>query len=214
VAERPQQRVSLRERQRVALEAELRAVALRLFRERGFDDVSVSEIASEAGVSERTFFRYFPTKEEAVLRSLERFGPDIMGALQEQPLDRSWFDILRGVYTGVNEEPYNVAGDRTADVIAEAGEIMRLAAGSARLQSGLDARLRIWADDVAQGIAARLGVGVDDDPRPRLWAAVTIAVVSTETIRRAVQGLPLGGPAMRDAWEALRELMVRPGAQA
>ena len=46
--------------------SELEAVALRLFEERGFDDVSVDDIASEARISGRTFYRYFAAKESVV----------------------------------------------------------------------------------------------------------------------------------------------------
>ena len=60
----------LRERKKLATWREIRAAALRLFGERGFDAVSIDEIVAAAGVSRTTFFNYFPGKEAVV------FDPD------------------------------------------------------------------------------------------------------------------------------------------
>ncbi|MBD0862789.1 TetR family transcriptional regulator [Gordonia sp. zg691] len=64
----------LRARRRDATRLEIHEAAVDLFERNGFDETTVDEIAAAAGVSPRTFFRYFPTKEECVL--FDRFGFD------------------------------------------------------------------------------------------------------------------------------------------
>ncbi|MGN6444258.1 TetR/AcrR family transcriptional regulator [Amnibacterium sp.] len=56
----------LREQKRIATKRALQVALLRLSMDRGFDNVTVEEVAQEAGVSPRTFFNYFASKEEAV----------------------------------------------------------------------------------------------------------------------------------------------------
>jgi AcrR family transcriptional regulator len=58
--------IGLRERRRRQTSADIRDAAVRLAQERGFDKVTIEEICAEAGISTRTFFNYFPTKESAI----------------------------------------------------------------------------------------------------------------------------------------------------
>src|SRR5579863_994974 len=61
----------LRERKKRLMRQQLSDTATRMFMERSFDDVRVAEVAEACGVSEKTVFNYFPTKESLVLDRLE-----------------------------------------------------------------------------------------------------------------------------------------------
>jgi AcrR family transcriptional regulator len=73
-------------------------VALRLFDDRGYDAVSMDEVAVAAGVSRRSLFRLFPTKAALVWGGLEEFADRLRTALDERPPGESGGDGLRAAY--------------------------------------------------------------------------------------------------------------------
>ena len=86
--------VGLRERKKLETRAQLMYAAIRLFAERGFDHVTVEDIAAEANVSASTFFRYFESKAGAVF-GLARMRLDALEAqLAERPDGDSALEII------------------------------------------------------------------------------------------------------------------------
>jgi AcrR family transcriptional regulator len=91
--------VGLRERKKARTRAAIQSHALRLFAEQGYAETTVDEIAAAAEVSQSTFFRYFPTKEDVVLH--DRYDPLLIAAFHAQPDDVSPIDALRRAMVGV-----------------------------------------------------------------------------------------------------------------
>src|SRR5439155_16351645 len=74
-----------RERKKLQTRQLLADTARRLFAERGFEAVSVAEVAREADVAEATVFNYFPTKEDLVYSGLESFENELLAAIRDRP---------------------------------------------------------------------------------------------------------------------------------
>jgi len=85
--------VTLRERNRARTRAEIRKQALALFREQGYAQTTVEQIARAAEVSQSTFFRHFASKEELVLR--DDYDAALITAFEAQPAEMSPLDALR-----------------------------------------------------------------------------------------------------------------------
>ena len=79
----PSAQAGLRERKKARTRASLREHALRLFREQGYQNTTVEQIAAAAEVSPSTFFRYFPTKEDLVLQ--DDMDTRMIAAFEQQP---------------------------------------------------------------------------------------------------------------------------------
>jgi len=90
---------------RTAIRTELARVAFEMFGRDGFDQVTITDLAAEAGISRSTFLRYFKTKEDAVLSALDARGEQIADALRGRPADEDdWTALRRAV--DVVTEPY------------------------------------------------------------------------------------------------------------
>jgi AcrR family transcriptional regulator len=84
----------LRERKKQQTRQLLVDTARPLFAERGFENVSVAEIARVADVSEATVFNYFPTKEDLVYGGLETFEHELLRSVRERPRGESVVDAF------------------------------------------------------------------------------------------------------------------------
>lgn len=91
---RPMAKPSLRERRAVEIRQRIVDVALARFLEQGYEATTVDQIAAEADVSPRTFFRYFPTKEALLFHDFEQRLTGIRVALEGRPDGEDPLDSL------------------------------------------------------------------------------------------------------------------------
>src|SRR5262245_61206209 len=99
-AERPEQSrdrrsYDLRERKRTRTRSMIQTEALRLFTEKGYAQTTVEEIADAAAISPRTFFRYFPSKEDVVM--WDEYDPLALELLEARPDDEPLAESFRAV---------------------------------------------------------------------------------------------------------------------
>lgn len=170
--------VSLRERKKLATRRTLRKAALDLVAERGFARVTVEDIAEAAGVSPRTFFNYFPTKEAALFGA----APDRAEALRQRLIlqvpGETALDALRVML--VCE-----ARARAGELSELGGDIggwlrrMKAAPVDPQLGAALAAHMAMVERVVAEALAERLGTDPEADPYPALLASVATGVMRT-----------------------------------
>ncbi|MFJ6726227.1 TetR family transcriptional regulator [Streptomyces sp. NPDC091281] len=92
------QQPDLRERTRRAVQKEIAETANALFVERGFEATTVDDIAAAVGMSQRSVFRYFATKEHIVLGKFDLVVDDLLDALRARPADEPVWTSLRRVF--------------------------------------------------------------------------------------------------------------------
>ena len=91
----------LRERKKARTRAAIQEQGLRLFREHGYEATTIEQIAAAVDISPRTFFRYFPTKEDVVL--FDSTDPLMFAAFEAQPPEVSVIEALRRAFHEVYE---------------------------------------------------------------------------------------------------------------
>ncbi len=154
----------LRERKKARTRAELQAHALRLFRDRGYADTTVDDIAAAAEVSRSTFFRYFPAKEDVVL--FDDVDPLMAEAFTAQPPGTPLLSALRAAL--------RTAFAQLAPEKRELEEVrMDLARREPEVQATLRSRGGFAVAQVAEGVAAAVGRD-PGDPDVLLFAGVVV----------------------------------------
>jgi AcrR family transcriptional regulator len=154
-----------RQRKKNATRDRIRASALRLFREQGYDATTVEQISAAAGVSHMTFFRYFPAKEDVALS--DGYDPLIAAMIAQTPATWPLIERIRAVLAQGLRMVYEA--DRDA-----------LLAQNTLIVSTPALRDRLWADQLAtqRAILQALGTG-RPSLRDRVTVAACLAAVST-----------------------------------
>ncbi len=128
--------MTLRERTRRAVQGELLDVAQGLFVEHGYEAVTVEQIATAAGLSKRSFCRYFASKDALVLGKFDRQGEAFAEALTARPLDEAPWESLRRMFDDV------VAYVSDPEKARRAAELDRVVNASETLRAGYLERMQ------------------------------------------------------------------------
>ncbi len=171
----------LRARTRRAVQAEIGGAAMRLFLEQGFDATTMEQIARAAGISRRSLFRYFSTKEDIVLGHLVEAGLAVKDALEARAVSEPPWEALRAALEALALDP-QYSPERTLG-------IAKMLYGTPSLRaSHFEKQLR-WQELLVPNIQLRLGAATGDGPDPRAQAIVACALtcldVATETWTRS-----------------------------
>jgi AcrR family transcriptional regulator len=184
-----------RERKKAATRKALADAALALFMDRGFDRVTVAEIADAADVSIATLFKYFPSKEALLFdRDADREA-ELVAAVRDRPAGVSIIDALQAFLAS----RIDIGADRPA--VENLRRFRALVADTPSLSAYL---ARMWArhtDALASAISAELGLavqapvvarGAEGDPREQLDAYFTLLRTGWDAQQRALSGNPDG----------------------
>src|SRR5262249_19698127 len=140
--------VGLRERKKARTRSDIATAAARLMTERGFDGVTIEQIAAEAEIAPRTFFRYFGSKEAALLAD----HPDRIGAMRtalaEHDADASPLGAARAALLALA-----ASQEQDRELMVTRASLIRATPSLRAWSLGFQAA---WGETLAEGLAARL----------------------------------------------------------
>jgi AcrR family transcriptional regulator len=190
-----------RQRKKTATADRIRASALRLFREQGYDATTVDQIAAAAGVSHMTFFRYFPAKEDVALS--DSYDPLIASHIAQTPATWPLTQRIRAVLVQGLRHVYDTDRDT-------------LLAQNKLIVSTPALRERLWAHQIAtqQLILQALQAG-QDDQHPTFQDRVTVAACLAATTTAVLawvenDGIPELPDLIEQAFDTLTRLRESP----
>src|ERR1700686_1154712 len=156
--------VDLAERKRRAIRGELSEVALGLVTDRTFQSLTIDEIAAAAGVSRRTFFRYFTSKEDVVFAFLDQWAVRLAADIIARPADEDPVAAVQNAFRQL-----------TAAYDDRALELVRLVRETPSLQQQERINREHLRISVVNALATRLGLDAERDMRPQILATIAFA---------------------------------------
>jgi AcrR family transcriptional regulator len=159
----------LRERKKVETRRALASAAVRLADELGPDRVTVEAIAAAAGVSARTFFNYFPSKDDAIAGVTPAHSSELLADLVDRPAGETPLEALRAASQSAADRLEATASEwmvRRSLFQRHPTLAVRHAAGFTEVERGL-----------VEEIARRTGRHPDHDPYPGLVVAAALGAI-------------------------------------
>ena len=186
--------MGLRELKKEQTRQLIAGTAWRLFADRGFDQVTVAEIAREAQVAEATVFNYFPGKEDLFYSQFEAFSARLANAVRDrEPGEPALAAFRRALLEEGGLLAQAEAGDQKA--LTRLRTVNRVIAASPALLAREQQAMARSADELAALLAAETGAA-DDDLRPQVAANALLGLqraVIDYVRRRVGSGQSLGG---------------------
>lgn len=144
-------------------------MAVDLFIERGYEETTIDDVCAVAGISRSSFFRYFHSKEDVLLREVSDAGHSLLLALQARPDDETPSLALRRALRPLIER-YSAEPER----ILRSTRLVRATAALATFQQE---KLVRWGQLLRPEVARRMGSDPDDptDPRPGALIGAVLA---------------------------------------
>jgi AcrR family transcriptional regulator len=159
----------LRERKKRRTRETIVEAAFALFAERGFDGTTIADIAEAAEIAPRTFFSYFPSKDDVVFHDFEATYTTVASWLRDREPGTNTIDALRA---GI----VSTTGEVDAERLREKRLRKRLTRENESLAAHSQHLLGKFAELLAEAVAEDLG-DAPGDLRPRLVAAAATAAI-------------------------------------
>ncbi len=147
----------LRERKKQQTRDRIRSVARELFVERGFERVTVSEVALAADVSEATAFNYFPTKEDLFFGGMEEFEEQLLDAIRLRGPGETALEAF-GRFV---QQPRGLLAATDAESVERLASITRVIEASPALLAREQQIFSLFTDSLAALLAAERGAPAD-----------------------------------------------------
>jgi len=197
--------LSLAERKRRLVREELAESALKLLAWQGYEATTIDQLAAAAGVSRRTFFRYFESKDDLIVQFLTDTGAQLCAALSARPAAEPSAVALRAamsvLVTACREQP------------EKSLRLTKILLGNLSLLGRYYERQVQWRRDLATELGRRQGLDPARDLRPELAATVALSAFDTALSRWAASDGAENLDALTDEAFALAAPVLNAGDQ-
>jgi AcrR family transcriptional regulator len=161
---------ALQSRKRQLVRDSIYDAAIDLFARKGFDQTTVDEVAEAAGISRRSFFRYFESKDDLLAQDAINNGEQICQTVRMCSASLSLFEVVRRAVS---------AGVSFAENQPRTRQIVEIASRSSSARQAQLSRLMEQEDKLALAFAARMKSASQYQLRPHLISALTWAIINS-----------------------------------